>query len=96
VAEVGGQIVGVLHLLFYLDILHGGLNSHVLLLLLVKDEYRRRGIGRKLLDEAVKYAVERKAIEMHVNTIFKEATKFYRRYGFKDSGVTLELQLRSP
>ncbi|MEM3597049.1 MAG: GNAT family N-acetyltransferase [Candidatus Bathyarchaeia archaeon] len=94
VAEVDGQIAGFLHLLFYTDILHGGLNSHVLLLF-VKAKYRGKQIGRKLLDEAVKQAIRRGAIEMHVDTTFEEAAKFYRKYGFKDDGVMLELQLKT-
>jgi GNAT superfamily N-acetyltransferase len=92
ISEVDGQIVGVLHLLFYLDILNGGLNSHVILLF-VKEEYRGRQIGKRLLDEAVKHAVKRGAVEMHVDTIFDDAARFYRRYGFRDDGVMLELSL---
>lgn len=74
VAEVDGQVTGFLHLLFYTDILHGGINAHVLLLV-VREEYRRRQIGRKLLDEAVKQAIKRGAIELHVDTTFREAEK---------------------
>jgi ribosomal protein S18 acetylase RimI-like enzyme len=92
VAEAEGQIVGVLHLLFYLDILHGGLNCHIILLF-VKEGYRGRGIGKKLIDEAVKHADKRRVIEMHVDTTFEDAAKFYRNYGFKDDGVMLELSL---
>ena len=92
VAEVEGEIVGILHLLFYLDISHGGLNSHIILLF-VKEEYRGRQIGKRLLDEAIKYAVKRGAIEIHVDTIFNDAAKFYKKYGFKDDGVMLELPL---
>ncbi|MEM3577271.1 MAG: GNAT family N-acetyltransferase [Candidatus Bathyarchaeia archaeon] len=94
VAEADGQIAGFLHLLFYIDILHGGLNSHVLLLF-VKEEYRGKQVGKKLLDEAVKQAIERGAIEMHVDTIFEDAARFYRKYGFKDDGVMLELPLKT-
>jgi ribosomal protein S18 acetylase RimI-like enzyme len=61
----------------------------------VKEEYRRKHIGKKLLDEAVKQAIKRGAIEMHVDTTFEEAAKFYRQYGFKDDGVMLELQLKT-
>jgi ribosomal protein S18 acetylase RimI-like enzyme len=94
IAEVGDQIAGVLHMLFYLDIVHGGLNSHILLLY-VREGYRGKGIGRALLNEAVKHAVERGAAEMHVDTIFEDAAKFYRKHGFKDDGVMLELSLNS-
>jgi GNAT superfamily N-acetyltransferase len=94
VAEVEGQTVGMLHLLFYLDILHGGINAHVLLLF-VKEEYRGGQIGKKLLDEAVKQAVKKGVIEIHADTIYEDAAKFYRKYGFKDNGVMLELSLKN-
>ncbi|MGB9714082.1 MAG: GNAT family N-acetyltransferase [Candidatus Bathyarchaeales archaeon] len=94
VAEVEGQLVGLLHLLFYLDVLHGGINSHILLFF-VKGEYQKRRIGKRLLDEAVRQAVERGVVEMHVDTIYEDAAKFYRKYGFKDDGVMLELQLKN-
>jgi GNAT superfamily N-acetyltransferase len=90
VAEADGKIVGVLHLIFYLDILLAALNCHVNFLL-VRKEYRGRKIGSKLLDIAVKKARKKGAIEIHVDTI--EAPNFYRKYGFKDDGVWLELSL---
>lgn len=91
-SETNGEIIGVLHLVFYLDMLVGALNSH-LNFLLVKEEYRGTGIGSSLLDEAVRQAKKRGAREMHVDTIFEDAAKFYRKYGFKDDGVWLELPL---
>jgi GNAT superfamily N-acetyltransferase len=87
------EIIGVLHLIFYSDVVTGSLNSH-LNFLLVKKEYRKRGIGRSLLDEAVRQARKRGVNEMHVDTMFEDAARFYRRYGFKDDGVWLELSLR--
>lgn len=92
IAEAEAQIVGVLHMLFYLDVVNGGLNSHILLLH-VEEGYQGKGIGRALLDEAVKHAAERSAAEIHVDTVFEDAVKFYKKYGFKDNGVMLELPL---
>jgi len=48
-----------------------------------------------LLDEAVKQAVKRGVVEMHVDTIYEDAAKFYRKYGFKDDGVMLELSIKN-
>jgi hypothetical protein len=31
--------------------------------------------------------------EIHVDTVFEDAVKFYKKYGFKDNGVMLELPL---
>jgi len=92
VAELDDQVVGVLHQIFYLDILNGGHNSHINFLL-IEEEHRGKGIGSQLLDKAIKNAKEKGIIEIHVDTIYKEAARFYRKHGFKDDGVWLELAL---
>jgi len=94
VAELDGKVVGVLHQIFYLDILNAGLNSHINFLL-VEEEHRGRGIGSQLLNEAIKGAKEEGCIETHVDTIYKEAAEFYRKRGFKDDGIWLEFALLS-
>jgi ribosomal protein S18 acetylase RimI-like enzyme len=93
VATTSNEVTGVLHLVFYPDIVTGTMNCH-LNFLLVKKEYRGQGIGRKLLDEAVGLARKKDVDEIHVDTMFQEAAEFYRRYGFKDDGVWLELSLK--
>jgi GNAT superfamily N-acetyltransferase len=85
-------LVGILHLIFYPDVVSGSLNCH-LNFLLTKKEHRKKGVGRSLIDEAVRYARSRGVNEMHVDTKFEEAAEFYRKYGFKDDGVWLELSL---
>jgi len=95
VSEINEEIVGVLHLIFYSDILLGSSNCH-LNFLLVKERYRSTGVGSRLINEAVKQAKEKGAIEMHVDTKFDDAAKFYRKLGFKDDGVWLELRLMLP
>jgi len=92
VSETSGEIVGVLHLIFYPDVLLGSLNCHVNFLL-VKEGYRGKGVGSGLLDEARNWAKKKGALEMHVDTKFEDAAKFYRKYGFKDDGVWLEIRL---
>jgi GNAT superfamily N-acetyltransferase len=93
VAKIDNRVAGVLHQHFYLDILHGGLMSHINFLLVDK-EYRGKGVGSKLLHTALKNAKERMVMEIHVDTIFEEAAKFYRKHGFKDDGVYLELNFK--
>jgi len=93
VAVTTKRITGALHLIFYPDLVTGSLNCH-LNFLLIQKEYRRKGVGHSLLNEAVKHARKRGVNEMHVDTIFEDAARFYREYGFKDDGVWLELSLR--
>jgi len=92
VAEFNDQVVGVLQQIFYLDILNGGYNSHINFLL-VDEEHRGKGIGSQLLEKAVGNAKKKGILEIHVDTIYEEAAKFYKKHGFKDSGVMLELSL---
>jgi GNAT superfamily N-acetyltransferase len=94
VAEMKEKIVGVLQQLFFQDILLGGYNCHVLFLL-VDEKHRGKAIGSQLLNKAIENAKKRGALEMHVDTIYKEAVEFYRKRGFKDDGVMLELSLQS-
>jgi len=93
VSTTPNRIIGVLHLVFYPDIVTGTLNCH-LNFLLVKKEFRKKGIAHNLLDEAVRLAKKRGVNEMHVDTIFEEAAEFYQKYGFKDDGKWLELSLK--
>jgi GNAT superfamily N-acetyltransferase len=93
-SETPDAVTGILHLIFYPDIVAGSLNCH-LNFLLVKEEYRKKGVGRRLLDEAVRLAKRQGVNEIHVDTIFEDAAEFYRKYGFKDDGVWLELPLKS-
>ncbi len=49
-----------------------------------------KGIGKKLLSEADKYALEKKcsSITMNVISIRKELINWYRRHGYYDTGRT--------
>jgi GNAT superfamily N-acetyltransferase len=92
VAKIDRRVVGVLHQHFYLDILHGSSMSHIVFMLVDK-EYRNKGVGSKLLHVAISNARKRGVMEMHVDTMFEEAAKFYRKRGFKDDGAYFELSL---
>lgn len=93
-SETSEAVTGILHVIFYPDIVAGSLNCH-LNFLLVRKEYRKKGVGRRLLDEAVRLAKRQGVNEIHVDTMFEDAAEFYRKYGFKDDGVWLELSLKS-
>jgi GNAT superfamily N-acetyltransferase len=92
VAELGGKIIGVLHFILYPDVMLGDWNSHIIFLL-VDEGSRGKGVGTKLLEKAAERAKEQGAVEIHVDTIYAEAERFYRERGFKDDGVMLERAL---
>jgi N-acetylglutamate synthase-like GNAT family acetyltransferase len=88
VAELEGAIVGILHLVVHPDVMFADQYSHIVLLLVDRD-HRRRGIGLKLLEKAMKRAKEQGAAEIHVDTAEKEAEQLFRKLGFEDDGVML-------
>lgn len=94
VAELNDDIIGVLHMIFYPNILLGGYDSQVSFLLVDKG-HRRKGVGSMLLKKAIDRAKEKGTLEMHVDTIYPEAERFYRKRGFKDGGIMLELTPQS-
>lgn len=81
VAEINGNIIGVLHFSLSPDIMFGDYTSHILILF-VKNKHRRKGVGLTLLNKAIKRAKEKGAVEIHVDTKSKEAEEFYQK---KDS-----------
>ena len=78
VADVGGKIVG------YIALMEMGLESKIMSIA-VKKEFRRMGIGSKLLDEAIKRCKEkgktRLFLEVRVSNIAAQC--LYKKKGFK-------------
>ncbi|MEM4610777.1 MAG: hypothetical protein QW190_07805 [Thermoproteota archaeon] len=56
----------------------------------LRPEWKR---SRQITFEAAKHAVERRAAEIRVDTVFEDAVKFYSKQGVKDGGAMLELPL---
>lgn len=61
----------------------------------VDARHRRRGLGKRLLDEAAKYALSRgvNSMALRVELANKKAITFYRRYGFKPIAYIMEREL---
>lgn len=72
---IGGLLGGTYWGWMYIDILW------------VKEEYRRRGIGSKLLSEAEKEAVRRGCHHVHLETMSWQAPKFYAKFGYETVGI---------
>ena len=87
VAEVKGEIVGSLSLWT------SGLKKmgHIRELgMLIIDGYREMGIGRALIDYALKWARKQKGVEKITLGVFstnKRAFHLYKKFGFKEEGV---------
>ncbi len=61
----------------------------------VEPDYRSQGVGKMLVEEAVKWAREQKATKLYVSAFWgnKRAIEFYRKNGFYESGVEMDKKL---
>jgi len=94
VAEADGAVVGYAHLMTYHDLSHGALAGD-LLGLAVREDFRRQGIGRRLLSEVMRLAKERGVGEFHINTEpdNEDAQRLYRSLGAEIVGIQMEIDL---
>ena len=94
VAEAEGAVVGMAHLLVYHDLAHGQASGQ-LLGLVVREDHRRQGVGRALLQEVMRLAKARGVGEFHISTEQDNATaqRLYRRAGAEVVGVQMEIEL---
>ena len=72
---IGGILGGTYWGWMYIDILW------------VQADFRRRGIGSKLLVEAEKEATRRGCHHVHLDTMSWQAPDFYKKHGYKVIGV---------
>lgn len=90
-AEKDNEVIGYVDLWGFPDPGHGAVLGIILNFIVSKD-YRKMGIGDRLLEEAVKEAEKRDFKEFHVWTEFEnEAAKaIYRKHGFVNESLVLE------
>jgi ribosomal protein S18 acetylase RimI-like enzyme len=95
VAEENGVVVGTMVLLIVPNLSHGALPWAVVENIVVDAGYRRRGIGRLLMDYAVSRAREVGCYKVQLlsNVKRKEAHRFYRALGFQTSAYGFRMYL---
>ena len=83
VADLDGHPVG-----FLASVLSSDGQARILMFA-VSTGFRRRGIGRQMMDSFVQACAMRglRRIELEVRTSNEEAIRFYKRYGFELAGV---------
>ena len=94
VAEKDGEIIGFLDIWHFPDPGHGAVLG-IIPSFIVSKNYRKMGIGDRLLEEAVKIAKQRKFREFHVWTENenKIAIDLYKKHGFTNESLVLEREL---
>jgi len=95
VAVVRGEIVGAFALLVMDNLGHLGAPSGVLEDVVVREDWRRRGIGQKMLEFALNYCKSRGCYKLALSSNFhrEEAHRFYERLGFRKHGYSFVVEL---
>ena len=92
VAEIDEALAGFLDLFVFPDVAHGAPIA-IINNLIVGEPFRRRGLGKRLLQAAVDHSRRERAAEVHVWTDFTNARaiQLYKSVGFAERAVLLEL-----
>ena len=95
-AELDGEVVGTLHLMFIPSISYqGGLRAQVESVR-VDGKYRGQGIGSKMMNWVIERARGRDAhlVQLTTHRSREDAHRFYERLGFKRSHFGMKLSLK--
>ena len=94
VAEIEDNIVGFINFTTRKTVLHPGLSGLIDELVITKS-HRNKGIGKQLLLAAIEKCKQLGCCEVEVSTenVNSKARKFYKRCGFTECGVLLEMDL---
>jgi GNAT superfamily N-acetyltransferase len=96
VAELDGQVIGTLHLIFLPSLSYqGGLRSQVESVRVDK-KFQNQKIGSQMMEHAIQRAKSRGAHLMQLTTheTRRDAHRFYERLGFKASHLGMKLTLK--
>jgi GNAT superfamily N-acetyltransferase len=96
VAIDDGKIISSCYIAVILNLTHDGKSIGFIENVVTDEKYRRKGIGRKVIEMAIKYARENNCykVVLKSNSIRKEAHIFYENIGFDGNGSkAFELKL---
>lgn len=95
VAEEEGKIIGTFSLIIIDNLGHHGSRLAVVESVIVHSDYRSRGIGKKMMEEAMKRAKEEKCYKLMLSSNKKRirAHKFYEELGFHQHGISFAIEV---
>jgi GNAT superfamily N-acetyltransferase len=96
VAEMNGEVIGTLHLMFLPSISYQGRLRAQVESVRVDGDYRGRGIGGEMMKWAMERARGRHAhlVQLTTHKSRQDAHRFYERLGFKGSHLGMKLDLK--
>jgi len=95
VAELDGEVIGTLHLMFLPSLsFQGGLRAQVESVR-VDTQYQNQGIGSEMMKWAIQRAKDRNAhiVQLTTHKSRADAHRFYERLGFKGTHLGMKLSL---
>jgi ribosomal protein S18 acetylase RimI-like enzyme len=96
VAELNGEVMGTLHLMFLPSVsFQGGLRAQIESVRIDKN-YQNRGLGSEMMNWIINRAGERGAyvVQLTSHQSRTDAHRFYERLGFKRSHLGMKLSLK--
>lgn len=86
VLSIDDRVIGMVSLLYSISTALGG-KVAILEDMIIKKEYRNKGFGKQLLNEAIKFSKLKNLLRITLLTDFDNeiAIKFYNSFGFKKS-----------
>lgn len=96
VAELNGEVIGTLHLMFLPSIsFEGGLRAQVESVRMDR-KFQSQGVGTEMMRWAIERAKGRGAhvVQLTTHNSRKDAHRFYERLGFKGSHLGMKLTLK--
>jgi len=82
VADYKGKLLGFIHYVMHEDLIDGGPNSFITAFY-VFPEFRKKGVGSKLLQAAIEDGVQRGALEIEASTADPDARRLYEKHHFQ-------------
>jgi len=96
VAELNGEVIGTLHLMFLPSIsFQGGLRAQIESVR-VDTRYQGRGIGSEMIKWSIERAKARRAhiVQLTTHRSREDAHRFYEKLGFKGTHLGMKLRLK--
>ena len=96
VAELNGEVIGTLHLMFLPSIsFQGGLRAQIESVR-IDNQHQNRGIGSQMMNWAIERAKERGAhfVQLTTHKTRGDAHRFYERLGFEGTHLGMKLSLK--
>lgn len=95
VAEADGRVVGTLQMNFVVGIAQQGMRRALIESVHVVAEWRRRGLGQRMVEWAIEEARRRGCgiVQLVSDKSREDAHRFYERLGFKRTQLGMKLEL---